>query len=141
MDTADYRKLVEGFSPMPIHDRDQLERTEAVIDDLLALPERTPAQDAYLELLGMIVGDWEDANVVIPQLSGRELLEILMGERGLRQKDLLPIFGHESIVSEVLSGKRQFTVHHIEGLAEFFHVSPTAFMRRTAVAEPEPITV
>jgi len=37
------------------------------------------------------------------------------------------VFGAESIVSEVLSGKRELQAKHIERLADFFHISPAAF--------------
>jgi len=128
VDPAEYRKLVERFPPVPIHNDEQLAETETAIGELLALHHRTPAQDAFLELLSMLVSEWEDANVQIPRLTGRELLEVLLEERGMRQKDLVPVFGTESIVSEVLSGKRQMNLRHINRLAAFFHVSPSAFM-------------
>jgi len=137
MNMAEYRELITEFLPAPIHDLGQLERTEAIIDSLLARNKRTAAQDAYLELLSLLVAAWEDANVTIPPLSGRELLATLIEERGLRNKDLLPVFSHESIVSEILSGKRQLKAKHIAGLAKFFHVSPAAFMPADSVAERE----
>jgi HTH-type transcriptional regulator / antitoxin HigA len=45
----------------------------------------------------------------------------------LKQKDLVPIFKTESIVSEVLKGKRKLTVEHIQKLGEFFNISPAVF--------------
>ena len=125
--TAEYVDLLVQFPPVPIHDNGQLERTEERIGELLALRERTVAQDAYLELLSDTVATWEDANVHIPRVSGRVLLASLIEERGLRQKDLVPVFGQESIVSEVLSGKRALRAEHIESLAGFFQISPSAF--------------
>jgi HTH-type transcriptional regulator/antitoxin HigA len=59
-------------------------------------------------------------------------VKVLLFERGLRQKDLVPIFGTESIVSEVLAGKRELQAKHIARLAEFFHVSPSAFFAAPA---------
>lgn len=95
--------------------------------EMLAIDERSRAQDAYLTVLSDQVERWESEHVVIPPLSGIELIKALLRERGLRQKDLVPLFGTESIVSEVLSGKRELQTKHIEGLATFFHVSPAAF--------------
>jgi HTH-type transcriptional regulator / antitoxin HigA len=54
-------------------------------------------------------------------------LKALIAERKLRQKDLVPIFKTESIVSDILHQKRQLTVRHIQQLAEFFQISPAAF--------------
>jgi HTH-type transcriptional regulator / antitoxin HigA len=39
----------------------------------------------------------------------------------------VPIFKTESIVSDVLNGKRKLTVQHIKELAQFFHISPAVF--------------
>jgi antitoxin component HigA of HigAB toxin-antitoxin module len=46
-----------------------------------------------------------------------EVLRTLMDANGLRQKDLVPIFGSESVVSEVLYKKRDLNKNnknHIE---------------------------
>jgi len=45
----------------------------------------------------------------------------------LRQKDMVPIFGSESIVSEVLHKKRALSKTHIEKLSKQFKVSPAVF--------------
>jgi HTH-type transcriptional regulator/antitoxin HigA len=78
-------------------------------------------------LLGILIHDYEERHVSISDLFGVELLKALIDELGLKQKDLVPIFKTESIVSAILSGKRKFTVDYIEKLAEFFQISPSAF--------------
>ena len=45
----------------------------------------------------------------------------------LRQKDLVDVFGTESIVSDVLNGKRDLAKEHIRRLSARFHVSPAVF--------------
>ena len=52
----------------------------------------------------------------------------LMRASGLKQKDLVDIFGTPSIVSEVLKGKRNLTVEHIRRLSQRFHVTPELFI-------------
>jgi HTH-type transcriptional regulator/antitoxin HigA len=59
--------------------------------------------------------------------TGIEALEELMEANGLRQKDLVSIFGTPSIISEVLNGKRRLTTEHIRKLSRRFHVSPELF--------------
>ena len=129
----EYRALLTDFPPRPIEDETQLQRVEERIWGLLAIDERSRAQEDYLTLLSGLVERWESVHVLIPPLSGVELVKALLAERGLRQKDLVPLFGTESIVSEVLSGKRDLRTKHIERLAQFFHVSPAAFF---ATLEP-----
>lgn len=50
-----------------------------------------------------------------------------MDQHGLRHKDLLDVFGTPSIVSEVLSGRRELSKEHIRRLSGRFHLSPEIF--------------
>jgi HTH-type transcriptional regulator/antitoxin HigA len=122
-----YLQLLMNFPPRLIESEAELWATQTVIDRLLNSPELSPAERAYLNLLGMLVYDYEEKHVSIPDLQGVELLQALVEEFNLKQKDLVPIFKTESIVSAVFNGQRQFTVEHIEKLATFFHVSPALF--------------
>jgi HTH-type transcriptional regulator / antitoxin HigA len=56
-----------------------------------------------------------------------EVLVELMTANNLKHKDLAPLLGSESIVSEVLSGKRELNKQHIEKLSQRFNVSPALF--------------
>jgi HTH-type transcriptional regulator/antitoxin HigA len=124
---AEYAALLDSYAPRPIEDEGDLQRTEELIWEMLAIDERSRAQEAYLTLLTEQVERWEQEHVTIPPLSDIALIQALLVERGLRQRALAPVFGTESIVSEVLSGKRELQRKHIQGLADFFHVSPAVF--------------
>ena len=56
-----------------------------------------------------------------------EVLAELMEANNLKQKHLASIFGTESIVSEVINGKRELNKDHIKRLSERFNVSPELF--------------
>jgi HTH-type transcriptional regulator / antitoxin HigA len=94
---------------------------------LLGCPELTADEQDYLNVLGALVSEYEQTLEPLPDISGVELLEILIAEHNLRQRDLVPIFKTESIVSDILHRRRKPTVGHIQKLAEFFHVSPAVF--------------
>jgi HTH-type transcriptional regulator/antitoxin HigA len=51
----------------------------------------------------------------------------LISANNLRQKDLAPLLGSESVVSEILSGKRELNKRQIEKLSTRFNVSPAVF--------------
>ncbi len=51
-----------------------------------------------------------------------------MDQRQLKQADLAPVFGTGSIVSEVLSGKRQINAKQARKLADYFHLSTDLFV-------------
>lgn len=63
-----------------------------------------------------------------------------MAANNLKQKDLAPLLGSESIVSEVLYGKRELNKQHIEKLSQRFKVSPALFFRRRFSWSTRPAT-
>jgi HTH-type transcriptional regulator/antitoxin HigA len=63
----------------------------------------------------------------LPRATPRQTLRFLMEQHALKQKDMLDIFGTRSIVSEVISGKRELTKEQIRRLSQRFHVSPELF--------------
>ena len=129
MKTAEnYLELLQKFPPRPITSKSNFEKTQAVINQLLDKPELTPAEEDYLDVLGTLVYEYESQQEnLIPDIYGIDLLKALIAERNLKQKDLVPIFKTESIVSDVLNEKRQLTVRHIQELAETFNLSPAVF--------------
>jgi HTH-type transcriptional regulator / antitoxin HigA len=122
-----YVELLRSFPPRPISDEVEFAATQSVVDALLDRPELTADEQDYLNVLGTLIAEYEQTLEPLPDISGVELLEVLIAEQNLRQKDLVPIFKTESIVSDVLHGRRKLTVEHIQKLADFFHVSPAVF--------------
>ena len=74
-----------------------------------------------------LIEAYEEEHHSIPDASPVEVLRTLMDANDLRQKDLVPIFGSESIVSEILHKKRDLNKTHIEKLSKRFRVSPAVF--------------
>ncbi|MGK7948899.1 MAG: type II toxin-antitoxin system HigA family antitoxin [Xenococcaceae cyanobacterium] len=126
--TDKYIQLLQQFPPRTITSDEELEATQVVIDGLLDRGKLSPEESDYLNVLGTLVFEYEQKSEPIPDIYGVELLRVLIAERQLRQKDLVPIFKTESIVSDVLNGKRQLTVRHIQELAQFFNLSPAVFL-------------
>jgi HTH-type transcriptional regulator/antitoxin HigA len=122
-----YISLLQRFAPRPIHSEAQLEAAQAVIDSLIDQSHLTLEEKDYLNVLGTLVYEYEQTLEPLPDIYGVELLTVLIEERSLKQKDLVPIFRTESIISDVLHGRRQLTTRHIQELAQFFHISPAAF--------------
>ncbi|MCY7385207.1 MAG: transcriptional regulator [Microcoleus sp. CAN_BIN18] len=122
-----YIELLKAFPPRPVTAESELIATQETIDSLLDKGELTPDERDYLNVLGTLVYEYEQTLEPIPDIYGIELLKALIEEFKLRQKDLVPIFKTESIISDILREKRQLTTEHIQKLAEFFCVSPAAF--------------
>jgi len=79
------------------------------------------------ELLTLLIEDFEEKRYRLPRAKPLDILRFLMGQHSLLQKDLVDVFGTRSIVSEVLSGKRELNKEHIARLSARFHVSPEVF--------------
>src|SRR5919199_1166491 len=97
------------------------------------ISKKTISKQEYRDLVSstlphVIHTEAEDEHYALKPATPVEILTELMAANDLRQKDLVDIFGTPSIVSEVLSGKRQLTTEHIRRLAERFHVSPELFI-------------
>jgi HTH-type transcriptional regulator/antitoxin HigA len=51
-----------------------------------------------------------------------------MEDRKRRQRDLIPVLGASSVISDILNGKRSISKTHARKLAEFFHVPVSLFI-------------
>lgn len=122
-----YIELLQSFPPRPISSEAEMIATQNVIDSLLDLEELTSNESDYLNVLGTLVYEYEQKLEPVLDIYEVELLKVLIEDLQLLQKDLVPIFKTESIVSDVLKGRRELTKRHIQELAKFFYVSPAAF--------------
>ncbi len=124
---TDYFELLKAFPPRPIKSESEMLAAQKVIDSLIDRAPLTPDESDYLNVLGTLVYEYEQTLEPVPDIYGVELLKVLIEDRGLRQKDLLPIFKTESIISAILNNQRKLTARHIQELAELFQISPAAF--------------
>ncbi|HEY0701223.1 MAG TPA: helix-turn-helix domain-containing protein [Candidatus Acidoferrales bacterium] len=85
------------------------------------------AEKQFAALLTLLVEAYEEKHYPVRDASPIAVLTELMNANEMRQKDLAAVFGTESIVSEVLSGKRELNKTHIERLSKKFNVSPAVF--------------
>jgi HTH-type transcriptional regulator/antitoxin HigA len=118
---------LEVSSPAPITCERQHEEYLSVLDRLADKENPSSEEEKYAKVLLALIEAYEEEHHSIPDASPVEVLRALMDANDLRQKDLAPIFGSESIVSEVLHKKRGLNKTHIERLSKRFHVSPAVF--------------
>jgi len=124
----EYASLLRRTLPAVIHSDRENERCISLLEALDRKEEKlTAAERRLAELLTVLIEDFEEKNYALKPARPVEVLRELMQANGLRQKDLLDIFGTPSIVSEVLREKRGLTVEHIRKLSRRFHVSPEVF--------------
>ena len=81
-----------------------------------------------LDLVGRLVEDYEREHCAEMDAEPRSVLRFLMERHGLRQSDLAAEVGSQSVVSEILSGKREINAKQAKALAIRFGVSPAVFI-------------
>ena len=126
--TVDYGKLVSDVQPQVVHHEALNERFIARLKSLDARWDSLSKEEKKLhELLLLIIQDFEHKTYKIRAATPIVVIQELMEANDLRNKDLVGIFATESVVSEVLNGKRPLTVEHIKRLSQRFQVSPAVF--------------
>jgi HTH-type transcriptional regulator/antitoxin HigA len=111
-------------------------RTEEENEGLIAELEKldtsghplSPEQERLAELLTTLIEQFEEQHYAVDRPSPVEAMKALMEERGLRQRDLIPVFGASSVVSDVIHGKRGISKAHTRKLAAFSHAPIEIFI-------------
>ena len=108
---------------------EELERLVAILDALLDRggADETHPLASLVDYIGNLVEAYEDEHLPIPRGSPVEAIRFLMEQHGLRQSDL-PEIGNQSVVSQVLAGKRELNVKQVGRLASRFGVLADVFV-------------
>jgi HTH-type transcriptional regulator/antitoxin HigA len=106
---------------------------QEALAEIERLWDAEPPDEAQLELLAMLVHNYERSREPLPVLDPVEAIKFRMDQQGLTRKDLLPIFGTTARISEVLNGKRALTLEMIRKLHDAF-----AIPLESLIAPPAP---
>jgi HTH-type transcriptional regulator / antitoxin HigA len=124
-----YGKLLARVLPQAIETEEDNERALAVVEGLLDKGEaRTPEEVAFTRLMVALIERFEAEHYPIPKASPHEILQALAEEHGLKQADLLDVFGSRGYASDVWNGKRSISVDKALALGERFGVSAELFL-------------
>ena len=126
--SPEYSTLLKKVAPKVIRtEEENAAYTEVLCDLDRRSKTSTPAEKELADLLTLLIEDFEEKRYQLPRAKPLDALRFLMDQHGLKQRHLVDVFGTPSIVSEVLSGKRDLNKDHIKRLSERFHVSPELF--------------
>ena|ERR1700686_4730399 len=127
IDNAAYGELLAETLPRVIRSDRENERLIAEMERIDLLPRPTASQKALSELIALLVQEYE-RRYDLGHAEPLEALKYLMEDRGIRQRDLIPVFGSSSVASDVLNGKREISKLHARRLAEYFSVPAGLFI-------------
>lgn len=122
-----YGELLSETKPEVIQSEAENERSIQILESLTSRERLTPAEEKLVGLLTLLINEFESRNYPMEASGPLDVIRHLMESNNLRQKDLVDVFGTESIVSDVLNGKRGLTRDYIERLSARFQVSPAVF--------------
>jgi HTH-type transcriptional regulator/antitoxin HigA len=94
-------------------------------------PAGTPEADR-LELLALLIRDYEDEHYPIPSPDPIEAIKFRMEQEGLTRKDLEAYIGSSSKVSEVLNRKRKLSLGMIRALHKGLDIPAEVLIEESA---------
>jgi HTH-type transcriptional regulator/antitoxin HigA len=101
----------------------------AEIERLWEAKSGTPDHDA-LEVLALLVEDYERRTFPMEEPDPVAAIRFRLEQAGKEQKDLVPILGSRSRVSEVMNRKRSLTLRMIRRLFDELHIPMEALIPR-----------
>jgi len=130
IDPKAYGRLLQAVLPRPIQTEAENERALEIINRLMSKGEKnlTREEHVLLKLLTVLVERFEEETYEIPAAPPHAIIRTLMEDRGLQNKDLVPVLGSRSAVSQVVNGLRPPSKAQVKKLAGFFRVSPELFV-------------
>jgi HTH-type transcriptional regulator/antitoxin HigA len=124
-----YAGLLAEALPVVIETEAQNKRMLKVLKRLMDKgDELTPEEIELMKLLGRLIQEFEQRFYKPQSPTPREALIEMLAMNGLKQADIVHIFGSSGVTSEVISGKREISKTHAKALAKFFHTSTDVFL-------------
>lgn len=114
----------------PIKTEKDYEKALDRIEEIYNVRPNTKESDE-LEILLVLVENYEEKHYFIEAPTPIEAIKFRMEQEDLKQKDLTPALGDKSIVSKVLSGKRELTVEMIRKLHSMLNIPFESLLART----------
>jgi len=111
----------------PIRSEQDYRKYLEIIDSLVDCVENSPEEE-LLELISIIVEDYEAVHYAIEPPDPVEAIKLKMEENGLKRKDLIDYFGSASRVSEVLNRKRPLTLEMIRKIHKGLGISAATLL-------------
>jgi HTH-type transcriptional regulator/antitoxin HigA len=129
MPTVAYEQLLAETMPARVQNDEEYDLVRSHFGDLLGKRRRTAAEDKLMDLLGVLIEDYDRRHRLPPDESTpAERLQFLLAHSGKTTADLLPIFSQRSHVNEAMNGKRKISAEQARKLAKLFSVQPGLFI-------------
>jgi len=125
-----YQSLLVDYSPRPIRTPREHKRALGQIERLMT-PHPSREQSELIELLAMLIEQYESVQYPTPQNSPRDMLEHYLENRGLSRAQLARETGiPRATITNILSGRRAVSKTNAVRLAKYFQVPVSIFIEK-----------
>lgn len=119
----------------PIRSEESYEKALERAATLMGASDKASTDE--LDVLQALIERWERTRYPIAAASPVEAIKFRMAQAGLKPRDLLPLIGSRSRVSEVLSGARPLSLDMIRALNKHLGIPAAALIGGEAPSAPE----
>ncbi len=100
---------------LPVNNAKTLKRALGQIDALWGAKKGT-RKGNQLEILMTLVESYEAKTIKFPKVSPIDIVKFHMEQNDMKQVDLIPFIGSKGLVSEVMNGKKPFSLAMVRKL-------------------------
>jgi HTH-type transcriptional regulator / antitoxin HigA len=122
-------RMIAKGAPRVIHNDKELEAYTNALFRLTALDNPSRSQVEAIELLTLLIERFEETHYSIPDADAVSIVQFLLEQQDLTQRDLIPEFGSESAVSMFLARQRKLTLEQVRKLSARFKLPADVFIR------------
>jgi HTH-type transcriptional regulator / antitoxin HigA len=116
----------------PIKTQAEYRRQKAALERLMASkPSKTILDD--IKILSLLIEDYEKRTFVLPTADPIDAIKFRMDQLSLTVKDLEPLIGSRSRVSEILSGKRPLSLDMVRALNAHLGIPAEALIKKREI--------
>jgi HTH-type transcriptional regulator/antitoxin HigA len=124
-----YDNLLLDVRPRPIRSATAHRRALRQIEQLMSKPHLSRAESEIVELLAMLIEEFESARHPVPAVRPSQMLEHLLDARGITKAQLARASGvPRSVLTNILAGRRAVSKATAIKLARYFDVSLSLFI-------------
>ncbi len=125
---ANPAEMIAHGAPRVIHNDEELQTYTDALFQLTALDNPSPSEAEAIELLTLLVEQYEREHYPIPAADPADVVRFLIEQQHLAQRDLILQFGSESAVSMFLAGQRKLTLAQVRKLSTRFKLPADVFI-------------
>ncbi|BAZ12124.1 transcription regulator [Calothrix sp. NIES-4071] len=123
-----YAELLAQYQPKNITTEEENDAAIALTEDLEHRVNRTPEEEALLELLVTLIEKFEESHYPIPKGTGNSMLIHLMEARSLEPEALVEVIGSKEAVLDIINQKRSISESQAKAISDFFQVDVSLFL-------------